>query len=172
MEVVQAPNPILRTKTKLVKQITPDHLKIFREMIKLTNTFNDPEGVGLASTQIGKNEQFFVAKQTDGSFKSYINPQILSTAKKTKLLFEGCLSIPNYWGEVQRFPWVRVSYLNEKGEKIVEKLTGFSSHVFQHEFDHLQGILFIDKVLAQKNKLFKVVGKDKAGGDIFEEVKI
>lgn len=170
--LVIAPDNRLRVKTKLVKNISPELLKETQKMIKLTKTFVDPEGVGLASTQIGNIGQYFVAKLDDGTFKAFFNPKISKTSKKTKVRFEGCLSIPNYYGEVDRYLWVKVEYLDEKGQKQIEKLTGILAWIFQHECDHLRGKLFMDHVMENQSKLFKVVGKDKTGSDIFEQVPI
>lgn len=172
MELVIAPNHKLRVQTKPVKKISNGLLNKTREMIRLTKTFEDPEGVGLASTQIGESEQYFVAKDSNGSFKAFFNPKIISTSKKTQKMMEGCLSIPKIWGEVSRHTWVKVSYLDETGKQITEKLTGLAAHIFQHECDHLNGKLFIDKVLQEKNKLYKTVGKDRAGDDVFEEITL
>lgn len=172
MQVVQAPNPALRVKTKPVKKITPALLQTIKEMVKLTKSFVEPEGVGLASTQVGLSEQYFILKQKDGSFLTVFNPKILSYSKKTKKFFEGCLSIPNYWGEVERPIGVSVSYLTDKGEEVKKKLSGIDAWIFQHEYDHLQGRLYMDLVLEQKSKIFKVVGKDRTGADVFEEVPL
>lgn len=172
MKVVQAPDPKLRVKTKPVKKITPELLKTVKEMIKLTKTFVDPEGVGLAATQVGLDGQFFVAKTEDNKFKAFFNPRILKTSKKTKVFFEGCLSIPEYWGEVERPISVTVSYMNEWGQQVTEKMVGIMSLIFQHEYDHLQGTLYMDHVLSQKSRLFKVTGEDRSGADVFEEVPL
>ncbi len=171
MQVVIAPDPRLRVKTKPVKKISSKLLQTFKEMVKLTKSFKDPEGVGLASTQIGEGEQYFISKTEDGRFKTMINPKILTFSKKTKIYMEGCLSIPNYWGEVERSVSVDVSYLDETGKEIKETLKGLDAWIFQHECDHLQGQLFIDRVMANKGKLYKVVGRDRAGGEIFEEIR-
>ncbi len=170
MEVVIAPDQKLRVKTKAVKKIAPGLLETIKQMVKVTKKYVDPEGVGLASTQIGKDEQFFIAKMNDNKFKAFFNPQILKYAKKTRVYFEGCLSIPDYYGNVTRPIWVQVSYMDQKGQTHKEKLTGIEAWIFQHEYDHLQGKLFMDKIMEQKSRLFKVVGKDRAGADIFEEV--
>jgi peptide deformylase len=172
MQVVQAPDERLRVKTKPIKKVTPNLLKTFKEMIKLTRSFKDPEGVGLASTQIGEGEQFFVLRNSDDTFTTVINPQILTYSKKTKVYLEGCLSIPNYWGEVTRHLSVSVSYMDIKGKQVKKRLNGVAAWIFQHEYDHLQGKLYMDHVLENKNRLFKVVGRDKAGGEIFQEVAI
>lgn len=171
MQILRAPDPRLRVKTKLVKKITPELLKIASEMINLASSYTDPEGVGLSTTQIGRNERFFVAKlQKD--FCPYFNPQIISLSKKTKIYFEGCLSVPDFYGEVKRSILITVIYQDKSGKEFKKILKGPSAWIFQHEFDHINGILFVDKVLAQKGKMFKFQGKDQAGGDMFEEVRL
>lgn len=178
LQVIQAPDPRLRVKTKAVKKISPGLIKTLNEMIKLTQTFTEPEGVGLASTQISLDEAFFVAKDipTDKKdnqhFISVINPKIISTGKVAKKYFEGCLSTPNIWGEVKRFVTIKVSYQNEQGKQVISSLTGVLAWIFQHEIDHLNGILFQDRVLEQQGKFYKFMGKDQAGTDIFEEITL
>ncbi len=172
MEVVKAPDERLRVKTRPVKKITPALLKTIQEMVKVTKTYKDPEGVGLASTQIGESEQYFVSKENKGTFTAIFNPKILSLSKKTKVYLEGCLSIPDYYGEVTRALSVKVEYTDEKGKKVQKTLNGLQAWIFQHECDHLQGKLFVDHVLANHTRLFKVVGRDRAGAEIFEEVRL
>lgn len=171
MEVVKAPDPRLRVKTKLVKKITPALLQTLKEMIKLTKTFKDPEGVGLASTQVGLEGRFFVAKNSE-KFTSVINPKVISHSKRTKTYFEGCLSTPDIWGEVKRYTSIKVSYLDVSGKTITIALKGVLAWIFQHEIDHLDGILFQDRVLEQKGKFYKFTGKDKTGTDTFDEITI
>lgn len=171
INVVQAPNQKLRVKTKPIKKITPEILKLADEMIRLTKSFQDPEGVGLASTQIGRDEQMFIAKTKTG-FEVFFNPKILSAGKVTKEFFEGCLSIPKFWGELKRPTAITVSYMDINGKNITKKLSGTLAWIFQHEVDHLNGTLFVDLVLSQKGRMYKVTGKDKTGADIFEEMKI
>lgn len=172
MVVVIAPDSRLRVKTKPVKKITDHYKKIVHQMIKLTKTFVEPEGVGLASTQVGLNEQYFVSKQEEGTFKAFFNPKILKHSAKVKIQFEGCLSIPNYWAEVRRSTLVTVTYTDINGNLVKERLKGFDAWVFQHEVDHLQGKLFMDLVLEQKGRLFKMTGKDRAGSDVYEEIPL
>lgn len=169
--ILRAPDPRLRVKTKQIKKITPELLKLAREMIKLASSFTDPEGVGLSSTQIGRGERFFVAK-FNGNFEAIFNPEIISSSQKNKTYFEGCLSVPDYYGDTIRPIGVRVSYINEDGQRVEKKLAGTSAWIFQHEFDHINGILFVDRVLEQKGKMYKYAGKDKTDTDVFEEVKL
>lgn len=171
MQVVKAPNQKLRIKTRPVKKITPELLKTAREMIKLAKTFKDPEGVGLASTQIGRSERFFVAKNGE-SFMTCFNPKILSFSKKTRVFFEGCLSIPDYYGHTERPVGVTVEYEDETGKKVVKRLREINAWIFQHEMDHLNGVLFMDHVLTQQGRIFKSTGRDKTGTEVFEEVRL
>lgn len=171
IKLVTVPNKVLREKTKPVKKINGEYHKIIGDMIKLTLSFKDPEGVGLAATQVGKAEQYFILKQKDNTFKKIFNPKILRFSKTEKVFFEGCLSIPDIYGEVKRPIGVTVSYQDENGKERTEKLAGMDAWIFQHEYDHLQGKLFVDLILEQKSRLFKVVGKDKTGAEIFEEIE-
>ncbi len=172
MKVVIAPDQRLRVRTKPIKKVTPKLLQTTKEMVKLTKSYIDPEGVGLASTQIGEDEQFFIALWDNDKFKAFFNPEIVSRSKKTKKFFEGCLSIPDYYGDIERPISVSVHYIDEKGAVHKERLTGLKSWFFQHEYDHLQGTLMMDHVLSQKARLFKATGKDRTGADIFEEIAI
>lgn len=170
-QVIKAPDQRLKIQTKPVKKITPSLMQTLKEMIILTKTFKEPEGVGLASTQIGLNERYFVAKDGE-DFIPVINPQILFFGKRIKKYFEGCLSIPNIWGEVQRYTTIKVSYQDQSGQQIKKSLKGITAWIFQHEMDHLNGILFSERVLQQGGKFYKFTGKDKAGADMFEEMTL
>lgn len=171
MEVVKAPDARLRIKTKPIKKINQSLKNTLKEMIKLTKTFKDPEGVGLASTQVALDGSFFVAKNGE-KFISVINPKIISQGQRCKKYFEGCLSVPNMWGEVKRYTNIKVSYQDSSGKTITQPLTGVLAWIFQHEIDHLNGVLFSDRVLQQKGKFYRFTGKDKTGTDTFEEVTI
>lgn len=171
MQIIIAPNQKLRTRAKIVKSIDLNHLNMIKEMINLAGNFKDPEGVGLAAPQIGISERFFIAK-FDDSFKAFFNPEITFWGKRRRKFLEGCLSIPDHYGEVTRPSLIKVKYQNDKGEIVYQRLTGLKAMIFQHEFDHLEGKLFIDYVIEQKSRFFKVVGKDQAGSDIFEEVTL
>lgn len=171
MDIVKAPDARLRVQTKPVKKINPGLLATLKNMVKLTKTFKDPEGVGLASTQVGLEGSFFVAKDGD-KFIPVVNPKILSKGKRTKKYFEGCLSVPNMWGEVNRATSIKVSYQDSSGKSTTVVLKGVLAWIFQHEVDHLNGILFSDRVLEQKGKFYKFTGKDKTGTDTFEEIAL
>lgn len=202
MEIVKAPDQRLRIKTKSVKKINSALKNTLKEMVALTKTFTDPEGVGLASTQVGLDGSFFVGRLQlckpvcsrlhdsqkippskpgqrkdrwlgyDKGFSAIINPKILFYSQTTKKYFEGCLSIPNIWGAVKRHTGIKVSYQDIKGNIITKTLKGIPAWIFQHETDHLNGILFSQRVLEQKGRFYKFTGKDQTGADTFEEFKI
>lgn len=188
LRVINAPNPILAEKAKEVKKIDKEIIKLIEEMKQTLLSAKDPEGVGLAAPQVGKLLRIFIIKPTaNSSIQTFINPEILSltneekkkdedTVKKEKsrkklIKLEGCLSLPNIWGLVQRKSKLTLSYLNEKGEKHIRQFTDFSAIIIQHEMDHLNGDLFPKKVLEQKGKLFKS-HKNEKNQDVFEEIEL
>lgn len=156
-----------------------------KEMEEALLGASDPKGVGLAAPQIGKSLEIFMAKPTEKSRISvFINPRILNLDQdpnspripnppKTKRVkkLEGCLSLPNIWGEVLRSPSVTLEYQTPTGKKQTKKFSGFMATIVQHEMDHLKGILFPRRVLEQKGKLYKS-SKNKKGEDEFDEISI
>jgi len=179
LEIVKAPNPILSQKTKLIVKVDKAVLKLIAEMIESMESVTDPIGVGLAASQVGKSLQLFIAKPSQKSkILVFINPRIVKKIKKEKnpkkeehRKLEGCLSLLNIWGEVERFDSVWISYLDENGKKHHRKFDGFLATILQHEIDHLNGILFPKRVLEQKGTLYKSE-KDEKGHDVFEEIKL
>lgn len=184
--IVTIPNEVLVTKTKKVRSIDKKVLDIVKQMKKdLVGTTN-PKGVGLAAPQIGVSLCIFVSKPTnEASITTFINPEILETAddlseierpkgphslKKDQKL-EGCLSIPGVWGHLRRASWVKVKYLNEKEEEKIEMFKGFMATIIQHEYDHLNGILYTQRVLEQKEKLY-TIETDENGEETLEEIRI
>lgn len=184
--IVSAPNPVLSQKAKRVVKIDGSITDLIEEMKKTLDATRDPQGVGLAAPQVGKSLQIFITKPTLNSEHSiFINPVLheeiqdrpktsskgrSSSGRKDKKL-EGCLSIPHIWGFVKRNPKVTLSYIDEKGSHHKKTFTGFTSTIVQHEYDHLQGVLFPKRVLEQKSKLYKS-HKDEKGEDVFEELEI
>lgn len=179
LDIVKAPAPILSQKSKPVGKIDRSVLKLIQKMKKSLATANDPIGVGLAAPQVGKPLNIFIAKPSEKSgILTFINPKITKKIetgerygkeKHTKL--EGCLSLPSVWGEVERAYEIKVEYQDETGKLHKRKLAGFLSTIFQHESDHLNGVLFPKRVLEQKGTLYKSE-KDERGEDVFEELKI
>jgi len=179
LQIVLAPNPVLSQKAKRIVKVDKAISKLIAEMINSMESATDPVGVGLAAPQVGKSLQLFIAKPTQKSKISvFINPKIVKKIKKEKnpkkenhKKLEGCLSLLNIWGEVERFDSVWISYLDETGKKHNRRFDGFLATILQHEIDHLDGILFPKRVLEQKGTLYKSE-KDEKDEDIFEEIKI
>ncbi|MDR2806186.1 MAG: peptide deformylase [Dysgonamonadaceae bacterium] len=123
---------------------------------RLKKTLEIEQGVGIAAPQVGISKNLFLfmrLDEPDHRVQVAVNPKIVNHPDTT-VCFErdGCLSIPGFQGNSRRYPWVEVEYWNEKGEKIRERLEGYSRRdsftaiIFQHEYDHTRGILFTDKL--------------------------
>ena len=139
----------LRTGTKeinLRKENVKELRKLTREMRK---KMNEVSGVGLSANQIGENKKLFVAQipneQGKPRFYSIINPVITKKSSEESFLEEGCLSIPETYGLVGRSNKITLTGYTVEGKKIKINAWGFLARVFQHEVDHLEGKLFIDK---------------------------
>ncbi|MDP4008835.1 MAG: peptide deformylase [bacterium] len=140
--LVTYPNPILRKKANLVGEITPEIEELISHMKTVMQQHN---GIGLAAPQVGAPLQLFIVQEED-EVRAFLNPQILSSSKEQETDTEGCLSIPKLWVEVSRPHAITVSCLTPKGKEISLSLEGFSARVFQHEIDHLNGILIINRI--------------------------
>ncbi|MHC1721277.1 MAG: peptide deformylase [Clostridiaceae bacterium] len=141
---------ILRKKSKEVKEIRERELYQLDDMLE---TMYAAEGVGLAATQVGILKRMVVIDIGEGPVK-LINPEIIEKSGSC-IDFEGCLSIPGEQGRVERPETVNVSALNEKGEKIEINGNDFFARALCHEIDHLDGILFIDKMLPEEEETDK-----------------
>lgn len=184
MKIVFAPNDVLSKNAEPVTKIDSSVKKTIKEMKSALNSAKDPEGVGLAAPQIGKSLRIFLAKPKD-KIIVFINPQILEIdppskaftkrkkikRKKESQKLEGCLSLKDIWGTVLRSPRVKLSYTDERGKKITKEFKDFMATIVQHEYDHLNGILFPKRVLEQKGKLYKSE-KDEKNEDVFEELSL
>lgn len=166
-KIVTGENPTLRKKSKTVSKVDKKVLKLVKDLKDTVLAQKNPEGVGLAASQIGKNLNVFVIRNGK-KLKTIINPKIVKKSKKKTLntkkkgdILEGCLSIPHYYGPLSRSKEVTLEYTNEKNKKVTEKFEGFAAQVVQHEMDHLSGILFTDRLLKQKRPLYKQVGDDE-----------
>ncbi|HUD04418.1 MAG TPA: peptide deformylase [Patescibacteria group bacterium] len=179
LKIVTAPNSILSQKAKPVARVDKTILKLIEQMEEALDAATDPIGVGLAAPQVNKSLAIFVIKPSPkAKLQAFINPKItkiesqtVGKAKgKTKKL-EGCLSLVNIWGEVERAKAVWLDYLDIEEKPHHKKFTGFIATIIQHEVDHLTGILFPKRVLEQKGTLYESK-KNRKGEDIFEELTI
>lgn len=148
------PEDLRTLRTKCTDINLKDHKSLKQLISRLKVTMEEERGVGIAAPQVGVSRNLFLfmrIDKPDNPIEVAINPRIIDHSKET-ICFEGdgCLSIPGISGNTVRYPWVEVEYINESGEKIKERLEGYSrldnftGIIFQHEFDHLQGVLFRD----------------------------
>lgn len=142
-EIVKHPNPVLRKRAEdfdvsLIK--TPD----FQAFCDQFGETMKKDGVGLAAPQIGLSQRI-ISVLENGEPHIYINPEILKSSSAIQESEEGCLSIPGVWGIVDRAKSVRIGAYDRRGRRIEFNVSNFLATVFQHEIDHLDGILFIDK---------------------------
>ncbi|HET9946714.1 MAG TPA: peptide deformylase [Patescibacteria group bacterium] len=178
MKIVQAPDSVLSSKAKPVEKIDKDIKKLLEDMEQTLLSAADPEGVGIAAPQVGKSLQIFLMKpEKDSPVEAVINPvlELLGTPHKKKsknggALLEGCLSLKDIWGTVLRYPKVKITYLDAKGKSHTKTVTGWPARIIQHEYDHLQGILFPRRVLEQEGQLYKSHKEDDK--DVFEPLTI
>ncbi len=169
MKIVLYGNPTLRKKSTEVSEIDDGLKGILDEMVTLMRKAN---GVGLAANQVDIDKRFFVL-EIEGNVKKVINPEILESSKETSEYEEGCLSIPGIYKKVIRPEKIKVRYLDEKGEEKQEELEGMWARAFQHEYDHLDGILFVERLSNLNKRLIskklEVLKKDYSKGRIYRE---
>ena len=139
----------LRSKSRRVQKVTP---KLVALAYRMLETMRANNGVGLAAPQVGVLQRFFVTELPEDEeeglpAETYIlfNPEIVK-GKGEQVGYEGCLSIPGYIGEVARQEQITVKGLNEEGRPVRYKLDGYLARVFQHEIDHLDGVLYTDRL--------------------------
>ena len=151
LQVVQFPDRVLKTRAKEVSEITAEDRRLVQNMIE---TMYAENGVGLAANQVGILRRIFVAShdQVKGNEQVYFNPEIIKREGVIKE-FEGCLSVPEFYEPVKRAKKVRMRAMTLDGKTVEVKAEGLLSRIFQHEIDHLDGILFIDRLGIVKSRL-------------------
>ena len=166
-KLLESDNPILKVK---LEDCNPE---LNRQEIKdnLIETMQHYEGIGLSANQIGVMERVFVmynhveTKQIIACF----NPKIIKEGEEKVLIDEGCLSFPGLWVKVNRPETIEVEYEDENGEKVQRELYGLQSRIFQHEYDHMEGSNFTEKV--SKLKLDMAIKKQKKLDDLAQRLK-
>jgi len=160
-DVVKLPDPMLRKKAHDVRDFGEDFQTLADDMV---DTMREEDGVGLAAPQVNQSLRVIVVEyfkddtKEDSKKKLYVmvNPEIVKRSEETELGIEGCLSIPDIVGEVERASRVEVRGLNRYGKKSKVRAKGWLARVFQHEIDHLDGILFVDRA----TKLYKTTDEE------------
>jgi peptide deformylase len=160
------PDPVLRMVSAPVERVDADVKKLAGDML---DTMYDAPGIGLAAIQIGEPLRMLVidlAKEGEPPAPQvFINPQVLASGDERSVYEEGCLSIPDYYAEVERPASVRVKYVDAQGIAHEIDADGLLATCLQHEIDHLNGVLFIDHISKLKRdmvvKKFKKLAKDR-----------
>lgn len=142
-EIKKYGETVLREIAQEVDKIDDEILEILDNMVE---TMHSAKGVGLAAPQVGISKRIFVCDQGDGVVRKVINPVITPLTEKLMDYEEGCLSVPGIYKKVQRPEKIKIEYLNEKRESVTEEVEGFLAIIMQHEYDHLNAVLFVDKV--------------------------
>jgi len=159
-DIVTIPDPVLRRKAHKVTVFDKDFQTFVDDMV---DTLRDAPGVGLAAPQVGVSQRLIVIEYSEDEDedeevqedkpaapkKLYIvaNPEIIAASEETEKGIEGCLSVPDLVGEVERSLHLTVKGLNRRGKPIKIKADGWLARIFQHEIDHLDGVIFTDKAL-------------------------
>jgi peptide deformylase len=154
-------SPILR---QVAREINRDHPNLQTLISDMFDTMYKSDGMGLAAPQIGKSVRLFVVDATsladeDPALqdfkKAFINPKLELIGEETLVMNEGCLSLPKLREDVDRHNKVRISYFDENWNYFEEEFEGLKARVIQHEYDHLDGIMFIDRINPLRRKLLQ-----------------
>ena len=168
-DIISLPSPSLRTKSQRVGVITDEIKQVVADMEAATISWDlsrDHEvGVALAAVQIDRLYKIVVVRnnyddKSDHTFTTFINPEITKTEGTPEEDYEGCLSVPNIYGRVKRYPKVKVKALDVNGDEFRVTAEDFLARIFQHEIDHTNGIVFIDHIKDDPTAFFRL---DKDG---------
>ncbi len=142
LDITKLGEDILREKAEPVAEVNDEIRKLVDDMFE---TMIEANGVGLAGPQVNKKLRLFVAMADDDVKRTFINPQIIKTSEEVCDYEEGCLSIPQVYESISRPARVTVQALNENGKPFTLEAEGLLARIIQHEYDHLDGILYIDR---------------------------
>ncbi|MFL7793225.1 MAG: peptide deformylase [Anaerolineae bacterium] len=177
-EIVVYDDPMLRKKSRRVKDANDDVQRLINDMVETMHTAN---GIGLAAIQIGVPQRVIVVQLPEpdedeeepdpnaGRLFAVINPQLARRSRETEEGIEGCLSVPGLVGEVERCCAVTVKGLDRRGKPVRVKAQDLLARVFQHEIDHCDGVLFIDHI-DDPEKLYPVTVGEEEAAEVAREV--
>ncbi len=166
-KILTEPNKILRQISKPVKKVEDEERKLMDDMLE---TMYSANGIGLAAIQVGIPKRIIVLdisrKEDQKNPMFFVNPLIINKNKEQNTYEEGCLSVPDQFAEIDRPSKCEIEYLDYYGKKQILKAEGLLATCIQHEFDHLEGILFIDYLSKlKKNIIIKKLSKQKVKSD-------
>jgi len=155
------PDPVLKEKAVPVEGLTPEVSSFIDDLLETMR--NSPGGVGIAAPQVGVLRRIVIvdvsahrrgSQEQNHGLLILLNPEILAMGGK-QIVREGCMSVPDYTANVQRAQWVLVDAVGRDGERKIIESIGFEAVAIQHEVDHLDGVLFLDRVVSVKTDLFR-----------------
>ncbi len=163
-DIITIPNPVLRQKSRRIGHVDASVQELAEQMIKATLDWEASRehefGAALAAVQIAQLFRIVVIRsdfddKANKEFSVFINPEIVKYEGTLVSELEGCLSVKDIYGSVERYPKVKIKALNLNGQPIRVTATGFLARVFQHEIDHTNGIVFVDRV-SDPRKLYRL----------------
>ncbi|HEY6074819.1 MAG TPA: peptide deformylase [Anaerolineales bacterium] len=161
LPILKFPDPLLKEKSAPVDGVTPELSALIEDMLDTMRASTG--GVGISSPQVGVLKRIIavdVSKHKRGGQEEnhglmvLLNPEILAKGGR-QIVREGCMSIPDYTANIERAQWVLVDALDRNGKQVILEAVGFEAVAIQHEVDHLDGILFLDRVSSTKTDLFR-----------------
>ena len=174
--IVAYGSAILRKKTKEIEESSGELQEL---LVNMFETMEGSNGIGLAAPQKGKDVRLFIVDADgieepgcEGFRKVFINAQITEETGNPWNFEEGCLSIPHVRGDVMRKPDVTIRYRDENWEEHTETFTGMPARIIQHEYDHIEGILFVDRLHALKRTMLKGKLQKISNGNIRTDYKM
>jgi peptide deformylase len=157
MDILTLGNELLRQKAAPIENLKKDSSRWNEITQQMFDALKKGKGVGLAGPQIGLMQRIFVVHVEGDEPRVFINPSIIETSQETAKYEEGCLSVPGIWADVIRPKTIKVQAWNEKGRAFTIETGGLLARVILHEYDHLEGVLFIDRLPEEKKQ--KVLDK-------------
>jgi peptide deformylase len=161
LPILKFPDPLLQQKSAPVARVTPELSAVIGDLLDTMRA--SPGGVGISAPQVGVLKRI-VAVDVSASKRGahvenhgllvLVNPEILAKGGR-QIVREGCMSIPDYTANIERAQWVLVDALDREGKQVILESVGFEAVAIQHEVDHLDGILFLDRVASIKTDLFR-----------------
>jgi peptide deformylase len=169
MQIITLGNELLRQKAEKIDQIDDKITEAAKQMLEI---LKQEKGIGVAGPQIGLMKRIFVTHTEGDEERIFINPSILETSQETIKYEEGCLSVPGLYADVVRSETVKLQAWNEKGKPFTLEANGLLARVIQHEYDHLEGVLFLDRLSElKKKKLIEKYEKALIKGEKIERRK-
>jgi peptide deformylase len=161
LPILKFPDPLLQTKSAPVERVTPELSATIDDLVDTMRV--SPGGVGISAPQVGVLKRVVAidvsaskrgAQVENHGLLVLVNPEILAKGGR-QVVREGCMSIPDYTANIERAQWVLVDALDREGKQLILEAVGFEAVAIQHEVDHLDGILFLDRVASIKTDLFR-----------------